>query len=578
MEFSALSAIVSGSILLGLMTLALIGFAAARLYTRASEERAFVRTGLGGRKVVMSGGAIVLPIFHELVWVNRNTLRLEVSRANQQSLITQDRLRVDATAEFYVRVAPTAEAITIAAQTLGDRTNSPQELKALVEGKFVDALRSAAAQMTMQHLHEQRADFVQNVKQAVSEDLAKNGLELESVSLTNLDQTKKEYFDPNNAFDAEGLLKLTKEIETRNKARNDITQDTRIQIAEKNLMATEQQLELDRKQTEASLNQEREIENMRAEQAAVIAATQAEGRRKAQEAELAAKQEIEQKRISVEQNVAQAEAGKRKAVETAELEARTAVKLREQEQNVVLARQSEIEAAARAEADRARALAVAAEEQIATVRAVEVANRDKQVALVRAEEKAREDSMTVLISAEAESKAADDRANALIRAAQAERDAAVLRAEAIREEGAAEAEALTARNNAQNVLSAELIGQQLKIALINALPQIIASTVEPLKNIDSIRIAEVSGLNGLSSGNGKAGEAGSAGNAGGLSGEIVNAALRHRVGKDLVDGLMKDVGLAGIGNVEQMLSSVGELASSTPSVTSFEETETNTSA
>ncbi len=35
----------------------------ARLYRRASAEQAFVRTGLGGQKVVMSGGAIVMPIF-----------------------------------------------------------------------------------------------------------------------------------------------------------------------------------------------------------------------------------------------------------------------------------------------------------------------------------------------------------------------------------------------------------------------------------------------------------------------------------------------------------------------------------
>ena len=34
------------------------------LYLRSSKERAFVRTGLGGQKVVMNGGAFVLPIVH----------------------------------------------------------------------------------------------------------------------------------------------------------------------------------------------------------------------------------------------------------------------------------------------------------------------------------------------------------------------------------------------------------------------------------------------------------------------------------------------------------------------------------
>lgn len=58
----------------------------------------------------------------------------------------------------------------------------------------------------------------------VSEDLSKNGLELETVSLTGLDQTGFEYFNPQNAFDAEGLTKLTETIEDRRKKRNDIEQ------------------------------------------------------------------------------------------------------------------------------------------------------------------------------------------------------------------------------------------------------------------------------------------------------------------------------------------------------------------
>ena len=107
--------------------------------------------------------------------VNMNTLRLEVRRAQQQALITRDRMRVDVMAEFYVRVQPTIEAIADAAQTLGKRTMNPESLKELVEGKFVDALRAVAAEMAMEELHEQRVEFVQKVQHAVSEDLLKNG-------------------------------------------------------------------------------------------------------------------------------------------------------------------------------------------------------------------------------------------------------------------------------------------------------------------------------------------------------------------------------------------------------------------
>lgn len=100
----------------------IIGIIFARLYRRASAEQAFVRTGLGGQKVVMSGGAIVMPIFHEIIPINMNTLKLEVSRSTIDSLITKDRMRVDVVVAFFVRVKPSVEGIATAAQTLGQRT------------------------------------------------------------------------------------------------------------------------------------------------------------------------------------------------------------------------------------------------------------------------------------------------------------------------------------------------------------------------------------------------------------------------------------------------------------------------
>ena len=115
-----------------ILVLVIIGFMIARLYRRSTKEVSFVRTGFRGEKVIMNGGAMVLPILQEIIPVNMNTLRLEVKRAADQALITRDRMRVDVMAEFYVRVKPTAESIATAAQTLGQKTMSPNELKELV--------------------------------------------------------------------------------------------------------------------------------------------------------------------------------------------------------------------------------------------------------------------------------------------------------------------------------------------------------------------------------------------------------------------------------------------------------------
>jgi uncharacterized membrane protein YqiK len=146
-------------------------------------------------------------------------------------------MRVDVAAAFFVRVKQTAESVSTAAQTLGRKTMEPAALKVLVEDKFVDALRATAATMSMRELQDKRREFVQAVQNAVAEDLEKNGLELESVSLTSMDQTAKEFFNPSNAFDAEGLTRLTEETESRRKQRNDIEQDTEVQVRTKNLEA-----------------------------------------------------------------------------------------------------------------------------------------------------------------------------------------------------------------------------------------------------------------------------------------------------------------------------------------------------
>src|SRR5581483_10614506 len=99
----------SSLILTGLALLAFIAIllVIARLYKRSSKEKAFVRTGLGGQKVIMDGGALVLPIFHDTIPVNMNTLKLEVTRFGKDSLFTKDRMRVDVVVAFFVRVLPT---------------------------------------------------------------------------------------------------------------------------------------------------------------------------------------------------------------------------------------------------------------------------------------------------------------------------------------------------------------------------------------------------------------------------------------------------------------------------------------
>lgn len=542
------------SILVGvsLVGLIAIGLVLSRLYRRASKEIAFVRTGLGGQKVVMDGGALVLPIFHDTIPVNMNTLKLEVHRGGKASLITKDRLRVDIMAAFFVRVMPNVETIASAAQTLGQRTLDPMALKELVEDKFVDSLRATAATMTMQQLQDARHDFVQGVQNAVSEDLLKNGLELESVSLTSLDQTGKEFFNPNNAFDAEGLTRLTQETERRRKERNEIEQDTEMSVRQKNLTAEQQKLDIDRQQEFLRLDQQQAIAKQQAEQAAIvaktraeqsalIAATQAEKNRESEQAKIVSQQQIDQSRIAAERQVKESEVERDRQVKQKEIESQQQIEvsrinqqkvtqIAEQDKAVSIARKSEEQSEAEAKANQARAEAVRAEEAVKTARETAVAERQKSIALVEASREAEQQAIGVRVAAEAEKQAAEDRAEAVKIKAAADRVAFEVEATGKRQ-----------INEAINTLSAEQIAMQVRLALIHALPDIIAKSVEPMKQIDGIKIIQVDGLNRAAGGEGGTG----AGQGGNLAEQAVSAALNYRVQQPLIDALLGDLGIQG---------------------------------
>ncbi|NLD54126.1 MAG: flotillin family protein [Burkholderiaceae bacterium] len=560
-----------GSFLLGLIVVAIVVAVVVWLlhwlYLRSSKERSFVRTGLGGTRVVLGGGAFVLPIVHDVIPVNMNTLRLEVSRGRDKALITRDRMRVDVVAEFYARVQATEEAIANAAQTLGTRTMQPEQLKELVEGKFVDALRTVAAEMTMEELHEKRGEYVKRVRAVVAGDLMLNGLELETVSLTQLDQTGLEYFNPSNAFDAEGLTRLTEQIERRKKIRNDIEQDTMIQIRNKNLDTEKQSLDIERDLENARLAQERDVEVQRAQQRAELIRERAEREMSGERAQIAAREAVEMARIASERALEEERIAREREIQALEIERRKQLEIAEQQRAIAVALQSKAQSEAQAEADRARASAVSEEERVFTVRETEMAERRKAIELIAAQQEAEREGIRLRVAAAAEKAVALDRGAAVRAEAEAESDADRIRAMAQKVRAEVEAEGLRLMNEAQNTLSTESRLSQLRIRLVEKLDAIIREQVRPLERIESIKIMHVDGLAGGGAGHGANGyEAG--GGAGGFAENVVNSALRYRAQAPLVDQLLKEIGVQGgdVGTVAQGLlagAAVGE-ARATP--------------
>ena len=285
-------------IILLALAIAIIVYLLHWLYRRSSKEIAFVRTGMGGERVVISGGAFVLPIIHNITSVGMKTLCIEVLRNGNKSFITKNRMRAEMTAEFYVRVAPNIESVSIAAQTLGNRTLEPDHLKELVNGRFVDALGVVAAKMTLDEIQENRSEYVKAVSKHVEEAIKHTGLELETVSLTSLNQAPVSVFDPSNTFDAEGLTQITEITQSRKKKRNDIEKDTQVSIRNKNLQSIKQELEIERDEEFAKFQQKREIEQQRAIEHTESIKTRSIKERESELAEIASQQDIEIAKIN----------------------------------------------------------------------------------------------------------------------------------------------------------------------------------------------------------------------------------------------------------------------------------------
>ena len=516
--------------------LVLIMLVLARLYRRATREVSLVKTGAGGKRVIMDGGVVVIPLFHEVSPVNMKTLRLEVQRNGEAALITQDRMRVDVGVEFYVSVMPTEEGIARAAQTLGDRTFYIDQLREMIEGKLIDSLRSVAAKMTMDELHENRADFVQEVQNTVSEDLLKNGLSLEAVSLTALDQTPFEALDENNAFNAVGMRRLAEVISNSRKERANIEAEAAVAVRRAEMEAERQKISIHQDEEQARIEQVQRLETMKAAQESEIAARSEDSKRETERARIAREESVRTAEIARERNIREAEIAKERELEVAE-----------QDRQIIIAQKSEEESRARASADLARAEATKATEAVTTAREVAEAERSKQIALIEAAREAEREATKIRLSAAAEKDAAADRAAARREEAQGEADAISIRAEAKKLDMLAEAEGKRAITDAENALSAEMVAMKIELARLEALPKALAEAVKPAEKIDSIRIHQLSGLNG----------AGGSGGGNGSDKTPVNQALDSIMGMAVqmpaLRKLGEDLGLSMDGTVDGLM-------------------------
>lgn len=468
------------------------------LYVKTPANMAFVRTGLGGRKVVIDGGAIVWPVIQHIQWISLETLKLEVLRQHKEAFITKDRFRVDIGTEFYVKVPSDPESIERASRSLGERSFSAEKIKQLVEEKLVAALRADAAKRELVELHENRRVFAKAVMETLKEALIPNGLVLEEVSIFYLDQTPKEYLDANNIFDAEGLRQITGQTMERLRERNDIERNTEVAIKRKDVEAVKLKLGLDQEREFAEADQRKQVEIYRSERTAETEEFKSLQHRRIREAEIQADQEVREAELKKEAHLFRqmqirevAEVEKEQGIEVAKRAKEIAVLAKERERLGEERRRLEAESQREA----------AAQDVITTAERLG-AERARQLAVIQALQE-----LDVTIK---KAEATERQALAKIK------------------DGEAEGIARKHRYEAENRLDQKVITRDVLLSLIQRSPEIVERLMAPVSKIESIRVVDFGGAKADS------------GAAGSPVGRLVHSFLEAGVALPLLRELLQD--------------------------------------
>ena len=516
---------IGGSIGVGVLVLVSFMTMISRCYRRCGADEALVRTGSGGNKVVIGGGVLVFPVIHQLLRVSLRSVKLIVERSGKNALVTGDKIKANVTTELYIKVQPLAEDVLAAARTFGERNLDEHAIGALIEGKLTDALRSVAAVQTFMSLHGKRKEFAEHIQIALSEELKKNGLTLENVSITSFAMVPVKELDEHDVFDAEGLRAITESVQSNREKTNQIQREKDNQIQAQNVAARMRQLQLEQEQKQAEADQARKVSEYAAQQSAETAKAVYVQEQSRDLAGYERQKAVETARIQQEQAIAVAMAAKQRAEREALIAAEKG------QQVAAIDRDKVVQAA---EIDRQKALEAATIEKekvvgaslIAKEQAIEVARIGKEIAvtqsqehqaraqaakaLAEADEETAEQSITTVettakaqrekaqqvIQAEAEAEKRRIDAEGRAAAALKEAEAMVTLANAVAAKGTAEAEARRKMVEAENALALKFVLRDVALQAIERMPEIARELMEPAKAIKEIRVLQSSGFGG----------------------------------------------------------------------------------
>lgn len=564
------SLVVFPAVIVAIILLLLLSvWAYTRVYVITPNNEAFVRTGgvfVKKKMVVLNGGCIVLPGFHELTRVPLREISIDVERTGNLAVRTQDYLRADMRVTFYVCInASDQDVLTAAARLSQSGKITPTDIKNALEKRADDAIRAAAKNKRLAEIDSDKLGFAQEVLNLMQQDLGKVGLTLNNIAISEVQESNT--YDENNFFDAQGVRLRTETIQRSIQQKREVELSTQVAIEQKELDAEKQSLTIARDKEDARLAQNFEVESLKAQREREIQEKRAQEAAATQRAQILQEKSVEEeeirRRLSLEQSqidanieleernkkfkVAQAlqqqeaelaEITRKKTVDSNTLEAQVQVAESERlariaQEDVAIAIAKKRQESFMAEAERAQA-----EAGVETASEVEVAERQKRLALIEAQQNAEKqriseqnvveiDAFRRRRQAEIAKQAADLEAEAIRTLAQAERDKAL-----------AEADGIRAQLDAKNVISnANLTADVLTTLwpdIADRLPEVLQALAPQPGVLGDARIYAFPGNNGNGNGNGAAGD--------------INKLLLSTSGLELINSLMDEGKLGGVLN------------------------------
>jgi len=511
-------------------------FAYTRVYKITPNNEAFVRTGgvfFKRKTVILNGGCVVLPGFHELTRVPLREISIDVERAGKLAVRTKDYLRADMRATFYVCITASEEDVLTAAARLSQGNKiTPEDIKNALEKRADDAIRAAAKTKSLAEIDSDKLGFAQEVLNLMQPDLAKVGLTLNNIAVSEIQES--DTYDTNNFFDAQGVRLRTETIQKSIQQKREVELATQVAIEQKELDAEKRSLQIAQEKETARLEQQLQVESLKAQREREIEESKVKELAATQRAKILQEKTVEEEQIRKQLSVQQSQIQADIALEEQQKKLKVAQALQQQEADLAeITRQKTVESqrleaqvqvaeserlARTAQEDAAIAIAIKrkesleadaerarAEAGVTTATELEVAERQRQLAVIAAERAAQEKRI-------ADQNVVEIDVFRRRRQAEIARQAAELEAESIRTLAAAqrdkllaEAEGLQAELTARNLISTPNLTAQTLITLwpelSEKLPEIVKALAPQPGVLGDARIYAFPGAGG--NGNGK---------------------------------------------------------------------------